>query len=149
MNFKKRIILFILILSCIKTSFSQMANAVVLKDGQNIVLDSFKLSQRDCNFSFYPVGIKKEYVLCLENIVVIYDSKGGTRDFRPCICNTQPINLTSETIQKQEVQPKLLNEKEEKRKSKEDDKRKKNEEKKRKKEEEAKKKAESKKSTSG
>ena len=64
-------------------------NVLILKDGQEIIVDSVKINQLDCELSFVMKGNWVRQSICIGFIHFFYDPRGFVRNFdeRPCACD--------------------------------------------------------------
>ena len=64
-------------------------NVLILKDGQEIIVDSVKINQLDCELSFVMKGNWVRQSICIGFIHFFYDPRGSVRNFdeRPCACD--------------------------------------------------------------
>ena len=66
----------------------QRTNILILKDGQELSVDSVKIKQFDCELTFTIMGSSIRQSMCIGFAQLYYDARGFARNFddRPCTC---------------------------------------------------------------
>lgn len=66
----------------------QHTNVLILKDGQELSVDSVKINQLDCELTFKIMGSSLRQSICIGFAQLYYDARGFARNFddRPCTC---------------------------------------------------------------
>ena len=66
----------------------QRTNILILKDGQELSVDSVTIKQFDCELTFKIIGSSIRQSICIGFAQLYYDARGFARNFddRPCVC---------------------------------------------------------------
>jgi hypothetical protein len=92
------LILFGLTYSAMGQTSAKRTNILILKDGQEISVDSVKINRSECDLSFLVPGNWMRQNVCIGYVHFYYDATGFMRSFdeRPCAC--EKINYVTPKV---------------------------------------------------